>query len=106
MIEAVTTLMWSAPRLQTDVQELRVVSLCTNIVLSVSYVGLCLSVFDKCFINLTCSILTPCIFFFKQIADQLGLKYGKKFAHEASINANSTVNDRVSNLFFSFSSTA
>lgn len=47
MIEAVTTLMWSAPRLQTDVQELRVVSLCTNIVLSVSYVGLCLSVFDK-----------------------------------------------------------
>ena len=26
MIEAVTTLMWSAPRLQTDVQELRVVS--------------------------------------------------------------------------------
>ncbi|CAH3150873.1 unnamed protein product [Porites evermanni] len=53
MIEAVTTLMWSAPRLQTDVQELRV------------------------------------------IADQLGLKYGKKFAHEASINANSTVNDRL-----------
>lgn len=47
MIEAVTTLMWSAPRLQTDVQELRVVSLCTNIVLSVSYAGLCLSVFDK-----------------------------------------------------------
>lgn len=41
MIEAVTTLMWSAPRLQTDVQELRVVSLCTNIILSVSYVGLC-----------------------------------------------------------------
>ena len=26
MIEAVTTLMWSAPRLQSDVQELRVVS--------------------------------------------------------------------------------
>ena len=66
MIEAVTTLIWSAPRLQTDVQELRVVSLCTNIILSVSYVGLCLSVFDKCFINLTFSILTtPCIFFFK-----------------------------------------
>lgn len=53
MIEAVTTLMWSAPRLQTDVQELRV------------------------------------------IADQLGLKYGKKFAHEASINSNSTVNQRL-----------
>ena len=63
MIEAVTTLMWSAPRLQTDVQELRVVSLCTNIILFLSYVGLCLSVFDKCFINLTFSILTPFIFF-------------------------------------------
>ena len=31
-----------------------------------------------------------------QIADQLGLKYGKKFAHEASSNANGTVNERVS----------
>lgn len=53
MIEAVTTLIWTAPRLQSDVQELRI------------------------------------------IADQLGLKYGKKFAHEASINANSTVNQRL-----------
>lgn len=35
-----------------------------------------------------------------QIADQLGLKYGKKFAHEASINANSTVNQRVSPFLF------
>lgn len=53
MVEAVTTLIWAAPRLQSDVQELRVIS------------------------------------------DQLGLKYGKKFAHEASINANSTVNQRL-----------
>ncbi|XP_078344428.1 IST1 homolog isoform X1 [Oculina patagonica] len=53
MVEAVTTLMWSAPRLQSDVQELRVIS------------------------------------------DQLGLKYGKKFAHEASINSNETVNKRL-----------
>ena len=35
------------------------------------------------------------LIYIKQIADQLGLKYGKKFAHEASINANSTVNERV-----------
>lgn len=53
MIEAVTTLIWAAPRLQSDVQELRVIS------------------------------------------DQLGLKYGKKFGHEATINANSTVNQRL-----------
>ena len=33
---------------------------------------------------------------FMQISDQLGLKYGKKFGHEAAINANSTVNQRVS----------
>jgi len=32
----------------------------------------------------------------QQISDQLGLKYGKKFAHEASVNANETVNARVS----------
>lgn len=53
MVEAVTTLIWAAPRLQSDVQELRVIS------------------------------------------DQLGLKYGKKFGHEATINANDTVNSRL-----------
>ena len=32
----------------------------------------------------------------KQVAEQLGLKYGKKFAHEASVNSNETANQRVS----------
>ena len=40
------------------------------------------------------------LFHLLKIADQLGLKYGKKFAHEASINANSTVNQRVSSFLF------
>lgn len=53
MIEAVTSLIWVAPRLQSDVQELRIV------------------------------------------AEQLGLKYGKKFAHEASVNSNETANQRL-----------
>ncbi|XP_031559141.1 IST1 homolog isoform X2 [Actinia tenebrosa] len=53
MIEAVTSLIWVAPRLQTDVQE------------------------------------------FRTVAEQLGYKYGKKFAHEASTNCNATVNERL-----------
>ncbi|XP_032222879.2 IST1 homolog isoform X2 [Nematostella vectensis] len=53
MIESVTSLIWVAPRLQTDVQE------------------------------------------FKVIAEQLGYKFGKTFAHEAATNSNDTVNPRL-----------
>lgn len=37
-----------------------------------------------------------------QIAEQLGYKYGKKFAHEASTNCNGTVNSRVSWLMIDY----
>jgi hypothetical protein len=82
LVESVATLIWAAPRLQSDIQELRMVK---YFVLKYGF-----------FYLLTLIVVNDLLLCFLQIADQLGQKYGKQFAEQAAGNTNKTVNEKVS----------
>lgn len=80
--EAVSTLIWAAPRLQSEVAELKIVRMISDFTIHL-------------LIDLHVSLCFGFIFFVSQVSDQLCAKYSKEYGKLCRTNQIGTVNDRV-----------